>query len=283
MIRGDATQILQVLMNMCVNAKDALTGEGTITLTTANVTVDSLHAARWDAEEGDYVRICVRDDGEGIPPDILERIFEPFFTTKDQGKGTGLGLATSYGIVQQHGGWIECTSEVGEGTMFSVFLPRISERIPARREEAAAPQRPAARIGGTETILLVDDEPPVRFVAESVLRHHGYAVLTADDGLRGIEAIRENGDRIAMVLLDLTMPKLSGKETFGRIKELRPDVPVVICSGYLLNEDDFRADTGFVPDGYVQKPYDLNRLVATVREVIDSKGAVTHADTGLPS
>ncbi|CAN5484359.1 hypothetical protein BH23VER1_BH23VER1_06540 [soil metagenome] len=277
-VKADATHVQQVIMNMCVNAKDAMPEGGAIRLTSENVEVGKETGARLDDKAGSYVRVVVEDDGEGMSDEVRGKIFEPFFTTKDQGKGTGLGLATCYGIVQQHDGWIDCESVLGEGTRFSIYFPRDEGQ---KRRVAAAVRPEEKKIeGGHETVLLVDDEVVVRAVAESVLKHHGYKTLTASDGIEGVEAVRAFGGEISLVLLDLTMPRLSGKDTFRMIREIYPDLPVVICSGYLLNLEQFARETGHVPSGFVQKPYQVGSLAEVVRQVIDGRQGVVATPEG---
>ena len=277
-VRVDPTQVQQVVMNMCVNAKDALEESGTIRLRTENVTVDQEEAGKHDALPGDYVRLCVADDGQGIPREILDKVFEPFFTTKEPGKGTGLGLATCYGIVQQHGGWIECESEVGAGTTFSIFLPRREQKAVEAPPPGPGPEQPS--VGGSESILLVDDDLVVRGVAECVLKHHGYDVVCASDGREAVDLVRERGGQFSLVLLDLTMPNISGKDAFKMIKEIRPEMKVLFCSGYLLTYEEFEEDGGYRPEGFVQKPYDVTKLASSVRGVIDEE--VSQVPPGSP-
>ena len=177
-ILADPNQVQQVIMNMAVNAKDAIgDAKGRVRIGTANLEIDEFHASLVnDATPGDYVRISVEDTGSGMSTEVKNKIFEPFFTTKEQGKGTGLGLATSYGIIQQHGGWISCESEEGVGTTFHIYLPRgAAEALP---EEIMETKKEAVK-GGTETVLLVDDELVVRMVGEGVLKHHGYNIIVA--------------------------------------------------------------------------------------------------------
>ncbi len=265
----DPTQLEQVVMNMCVNAKDALMRDGgTITISTGNRVVDSsqlsMHA---DAKQGDYLCITVEDDGEGMPADVRAKIFEPFFTTKEQGKGTGLGLATSFGIIKQLGGWITCESVLGEGTCFCIYLPRTDAEIevPEKRTVAAADSPAAAN----QTLLLVDDEVIVRSVAETLLKRLGYNILVAGDGAEALRVYEEHKNEIDLVMLDLTMPVLSGQDTFRRLRKEHDYVPVLICSGYLVDLTAFAEETGARPDGFVQKPYQMDTMATMVREVIE--------------
>jgi two-component system cell cycle sensor histidine kinase/response regulator CckA len=267
-VKIDSTQMEQVVMNMCVNSRDAImeSGKGgTITLKTRNQTIleDEEDLSRGE-RAGDFVVISVADDGAGIPADVIEKIFEPFFTTKEQGKGTGLGLATSFGIVQQHGGWLHCQSQVGKGTIFDIFLPRQeAEKVRKVKIEGMV-------AGGDETILLIDDESMVRAVAEGFLKFSGYKILEAENGLEGLRMLKEHGSEIDLVLLDMTMPYLTGDETFARIRKEIGDVPVIVCSGYVVDLDEFGSLAGCRPEGFVQKPYSMKSLMKGVREVLDA-------------
>jgi PAS domain S-box-containing protein len=269
-IRADATQVEQVVMNMVVNARDAMDGAGRIQITTRNVELtDSQILQMPGSRTGEFVRISVSDNGSGMPPEVITKIFEPFFTTKEQGKGTGLGLATSFGIVQQHAGWIACDSVVGSGTTFHIFLPRCTEQLSEIIEAEVVPLGPVR--GGGETILLVDDEMVVRAVAQGLLKKLGYNVITADDGEAALEILHRMDGGIHLCLLDLTMPRLSGKDTFIAMRR-GPSraVPVVICSGYLVDLDGFAEETGSRPDAFVQKPYALDDLARCIRSVLDT-------------
>ena len=274
-LRADATQIEQVVMNMVVNARDAMNGQGRINISSRNVYLGETQLIHMpEGREGEFVRISVTDNGSGMPPEVLSKIFEPFFTTKEQGKGTGLGLATSFGIVQQHGGWITCDSVVGTGTTFHIFLPRCTEEEPAETAPAAAAPVGPVR-GGGETILLVDDEMVVRAVAQGLLKKLGYNVITADDGEAALEILARMDGGIHLCLLDLTMPRLSGKDTFAAMRRgPSRGVPVVICSGYLVDLDSFVEETGSRPDAFVQKPYALDDLARCIRDVLDAPAPV---------
>ena len=273
-LRADATQIEQVVMNMVVNARDAMNNSGHINISTRNIHLTELQLAQMPGSRaGDFVRISVTDNGSGMPPEVLSKIFEPFFTTKEQGKGTGLGLATSFGIVQQHGGWIACDSMVGTGTTFHIFLPRSTDEERAPAEAEVVPAGPVK--GGGETILLVDDEMIVRAVAQGLLKKLGYNVITADDGEAALEILARMDGGIQLCLLDLTMPRLSGKDTFTAMRRgPSRGVPVVICSGYLVDLDAFAGETGSRPDAFVQKPYALDDLARCIRSVLDTPPVV---------
>jgi two-component system cell cycle sensor histidine kinase/response regulator CckA len=267
-VEADSTQVEQVVMNMCVNAIDAMSEiGGDLVLETANKSINQLMLSKCSGrEEGDFVEITVRDNGVGMSSEVMAKLFEPFFTTKEQGKGTGLGLATSYGIVKQHGGWIECESEVGVGSNFSIFLPRKDARNEGLK---SLTNEDDTDVNGTETILVVDDEDVVRRVAEGALKCYGYKTLSACNGKEALEVLEENEDEIMLVLLDLTMPVMSGKETLAIIRERFADVPVVVCSGYMVDLEGFEDETGLRPDSAIQKPYNVKDLAKRVREVLD--------------
>ena len=270
---ADVGMLGQVIMNMSVNAKDAMSKGGKLKLRSSNrVLTESDLRTHPDVSPGDFICLSVEDDGEGIPPEVQTKIFEPFFTTKAPGKGTGLGLATSFGIVKQIGGWIDFTSAPGEGTCFDIYLPRNQAAeagtSPALLASSVAnPELAPSRQG--ETILLVDDEALVRRIGRTLLSKLGYEILEAADGLEALDICRTRGNSISLVLLDLTMPNLSGKETFAGLREILPDLPVLICSGYLVDLNEFTRECGACPDGFVQKPYSFEDMAAIVRKTLD--------------
>lgn len=309
-VKADSAQIQQVLLSMCENARDAiLEPAGEITLSTRNSILNDKDAESTGhlLKAGEFAVISVRDNGEGISPELRDRIFEPFFSTKDTGSGTGLGLAMSFGIIRQHDGWIDVISESGEGTEFVIYLPRfmlpkeeIPEEFAASPESAACPGS-ARHDGQTEgnaaeqseatletdpaqpsmgsgmgrsaeghLVLLVDDDDSVRAIGERVLSEKGFRVITASDGLQGLERIAQYGNRISAIMLDLTMPNLSGGETFKRLNEVGSTIPVLICSGFLVDLDEFARETGGRPAGFLQKPYKFEGLVTSLRKVIES-------------
>ncbi len=249
-IHVDPGQMDQILMNLAVNARDAMGEEGSLTIRTENVTLDEeycrLHAG---ATPGNYVLLSVSDTGQGIDRETQAHIFEPFFTTKEVGRGTGLGLAMVYGIVKQHGGHVACYSEVGLGTTFRVYLPVYSA------EEEVVPeswgQMPA---GGTETILLVDDEDLVRQLGERILVKSGYSVLAAANGTEALEIYTREKDRIALVILDLMMPKIGGKDCLERLLKIDPRVKVLVATGYAADAVT-RACVELGAKGFVPKPF----------------------------
>jgi PAS domain S-box-containing protein len=263
-IQADPGQMGQVLMNLCLNARDAMPTGGTLTLETANVRLDPQAVAKsFDGRTGDFVRLRVCDTGIGMTREIREHIFEPFFTTKETGKGTGLGLAMVFGIVKAHAGWIECQSELGRGTSFDVYLPGSPQLV------APPPSSiPDGIRGGTETILLADDEQLVGRLGATILRRHGYRVLSAADGLEALEVFRQQRGGIDLVILDLSMPRLSGQETLKELRKLKPSVKVLISSGY-SSDDELRAVEREGVMGFVAKPYRPAELARQVRLALD--------------
>lgn len=269
-VRADPGQINQVLMNLCLNARDAMPDGGTLCLETANVVLDEEYARlHLEARPGEFVRLRVSDTGHGIPPEIRSRIFEPFFTTKQPGQGTGLGLAMVFGIVQQHQGWIECSSEVKRGTRFDIYLARFRSSQPAVALQPVEPD-PA---GGSETILLVDDEPMIRNLGNTILQRYGYRVLLAEDGLDALEIYRREKQHIDLVILDLTMPRLSGRDALHQLLQIDPDVHVLFASGYSSEHVTETEKEGVL--GFINKPYRPQELAGTVRAVLDRSKALS--------
>jgi len=267
-VQADPGQINQVLMNLCINARDAMPEGGRLVLQASNVIIDSADGRpQIDARPGEFVRLRVKDTGQGIPPEVRPRIFEPFFTTKGPGKGTGLGLAMVYGIVQQHQGWIECDSEVGRGTHFDIYLPR-SQQETVKAKAKSKPQ--VATSGrGSETILLVDDEVVIRNVGRAILQRQGYKVLLAADGQEAVEVYQREQQWIGLVILDLTMPKLSGRDTLRQLLQLNPEVAVLLSSGYTADSVPEVGTEGVL--GFVNKPYRPQDLTQAVRSALDRR------------
>jgi PAS domain S-box-containing protein len=261
---ADGFQIEQVLVNMVVNADHAMPDGGTIRLSSANCSLSAGHPELLDGmSPGNFVRLSVGDTGIGMSQETMAKIFEPFFTTKEQSQGTGLGLATSFGIIQQHGGWITCESKLGEGAEFRIYLP-VCEAV----EPPAEPSIPTPT-GAKETILVVDDELVVRMVVETLLKRNGYNVYTAVDGEEALEKLARHDGAIDLVVMDLTMPRLDGKQTFAAMRRgVAKTVPVVICSGYLVDEDIFLEETGHMPEAVLRKPFDNDELLAHVRRIL---------------
>jgi two-component system, cell cycle sensor histidine kinase and response regulator CckA len=261
--RADAGQMEQVLMNLVVNARDAMPGGGKLTIETQNIAVDESHRrGQTFIRPGDYVRLSVSDTGMGMDKETQSRIFEPFFTTKEKGKGTGLGLSTVYGIVKQSGGYVLVQSEEQHGTTFYIYLPRV-EGI----AEKHAPPVPPAALGGTETVLLVEDEDSVRQLVRDTLAAKGYRVVEAEDGEAGMTAAARHDGRIDLVITDVVMPGMGGRELVKQLAQLRPETKVLYLSGYT---EDAILSEGTIETGaaFLQKPFTLQNLSRKVREVL---------------
>ena len=265
-INADESQLTNAIMNLVVNARDAMPNGGTITIRTANQSVPQampLGAAIMPAD--DYVRIDVADQGTGIAKEHIGKIFDPFFTTKPVGSGTGLGLATVYGIVKQTGGYITVDSEVGKGTTFSIFLPRFKGEMPVVQVEAA----PARDITGQDTVLLVEDEEAVRSFAARALRVRGYKVLEAPGGEEALELVRNHPGPIHLLITDVVMPNMDGPTLVRNLKRIRPEIAVIFMSGYaeeaFRRNDQNTADMHFLP-----KPFGLKQLAAKVKDVLSA-------------
>lgn len=266
-VNADPTQMDQVLMNLALNARDAMSDRGTLTIETANVTLDDEYTWKHlGMGPGEYVLLSVSDTGCGMDKETVEHIFEPFFTTKEAGKGTGLGLAMVYGIITQHGGQIRCYSEPAHGTSFRIYLPALEPEKEASeiQDRAAMPGR------GTETILLVDDEEFVRDLGKRILASSGYTVLTAVDGAQALEVYRKERNRISLIILDLIMPEMGGTQCLQEILRIDPKAKVLIASGFALTgRTKEPLDMGAV--GFVGKPYNIREVLRTVRDILDSE------------
>jgi PAS domain S-box-containing protein len=272
-VHADPGQMNQVLMNLCINSRDAMPDGGRLYLEAANVHIDESQARLTvDAQPGDYVRLRVRDTGHGIPPEIRARIFEPFFTTKELGKGTGLGLAMVFGIVKQHKGWIECHSDVGRGTRFDIYLPQST--APPPEQTALAPMRRQ----GHETILLVDDEAMIRQLGQKTLQQHGYQVLLAENGLQGLTIYQREMGKIDLVILDLSMPQISGRDTLKHLRRLDPNVRVLFSSGFSAETVTETEADGVV--GFLSKPYSPVDMVDVVGAVLERSRRVPAVSNG---
>jgi len=266
-ILADGSQLHQVLVNLCVNARDAMPQGGTLCISAHCESGQMIRQRRMDMNAAKYVAISVSDTGIGMDQKTLERIFEPFFTTKGPGKGTGLGLSTVHGIIANHNGFIEVKSQPGEGTTFTVFLPAPVEDEP---NKASDTEDMTGLKGGNETILVIEDEDYIVELLNSVLRRFGYQTLIAKDGIAGIETYKKEMDKIALVLSDVGLPRMTGESVLKRLRELHPQVKVILASGFLDPEqksDLFKAGLA----GFLQKPFLPALLLKTIREILDNR------------
>jgi two-component system cell cycle sensor histidine kinase/response regulator CckA len=263
-IKADQGQIEQVLLNVFVNAADAMRRGGDLFLETMNVTDKDMSGKPFKPKYGAYVLLMVRDTGTGMDKKTLERIFDPFFTTKGLGTGTGLGLASAYGIIKAHQGYIDVESEKGRGTTFEIYLPASESRSGEASEHADHPAE------GSETILLVDDEPMILEVAVEVLSELGYTVLEAQGGRKAVELYNKKSAAIDLVILDMIMPDMGGGETYDRIKEINPEAKVLLSSGYSIDGEATEIlERGC--HGFIQKPFSMEELSTKIREILDGK------------
>lgn len=277
-VKVDIGQFEQVVVNLAVNARDAMPSGGDLTVRTRNVTTDECKSFAYrELTPADYVLVDVEDTGSGIAPDVLKKIFEPFFTTKEVGKGTGLGLSMVYGIIKQTGGFIFCDSEVGKGTVFRIFLPRHIAEVkkqaePGEAPAAAAPAKPADTakdLSGSATVLLVEDEDAVRMGGVRALTSRGYTVHEASSGVEALEVFEALGGKVDIVVSDVVMPEMDGPTLLGELRKRQPDIKFVFVSGYA--EDAFAknlpADAHF---GFLPKPFSLKQLATIVKDVLES-------------
>lgn len=269
-VKADRTQLEQVIVNLAVNARDAMPGGGQLTIEAAPVTLGEDYCrTHVDARPGRYVMLAVTDTGTGMDEQTQERIFEPFFSTKAPGHGSGLGLATVHGIVKQSGGSLSCYSELGRGTTFKVYLPRVDEAAPAVSARPPAVSEPAT---GTETILLVEDEDAVRRVARRMLERAGHTVVEVAHSRDAVQVCERHGGPIHLLLTDIVMPDLSGPELAARLRQAYPDLRVMYMSGYaaaaLTHNGVVDENTIFVP-----KPFTSDVLLNKVRQALDTSVA----------
>ncbi len=263
-VEVDRGQMEQVLLNLYINAWQAMPQGGRILVETENIEVSAEMARPYGARAGAHVRITIGDNGIGMSPEVQRRIFEPFFTTREKSKGTGLGLASVYAILKNHGGFVDVASVEGQGTTFSLFLPASLKRQEASREDPPADD---ALVGGKERVLLVDDEEMVVDVAESMLRRLGYQVISARGGYEALALLRREPAAVDLAIIDMIMPEMSGSQVFAEIRRIRPDLPVLIASGYSA-ESDVTGISVQGSNGFIQKPFDLKTLARCVRQVL---------------
>ena len=261
-VEVDQGQIGQVLMNIFVNAWQAMPNGGALSIATANITLDANYVKPFQLAPGRYVKLSVTDTGLGMDENIQKRIFEPFFTTKEMGRGTGLGLATVYGIIKNHGGFIEVNSRKGEGTTFNIYLPATEVEVV---EEKRADEK---LVRGSETVLFVDDEDLIIDVGEQILKRMGYTVFVARSGREALEIFSKKKDDIDMVILDMIMPDMSGGEAYDRLCKIHPDIKVLLSSGYSLR-GQARNILARGCKGFIQKPFNMRELSHKLREVLE--------------
>ena len=272
-IYADQGQLEQVLMNLTINARDAMERGGTLSIATSDCTVTPEFARQHRGlVPGEYVVLQVSDTGVGMEAHVVEHLFEPFFTTKRRGQGTGLGLATVYGIIKQSGGYVAVDTQVGKGTIFRIYLPHthLEQQLPVEVRRHSRPER------GSETILLVEDQPEVRAIARTILSRQGYRIIEADSGVAALDFVKSQDEPIDMLLTDVIMPILGGQDLAREVLVLRPGVRVLFASGYT---DDVLVQQGVLQPGaeWIQKPFTKESLSQKVRSVLDGGAGVVDA------
>jgi len=263
-VEVDRGQMEQVLLNLYINAWQAMPQGGRILVETENIVVSEEIARSHRVRSGAFVRIAITDNGIGMNPEVQRRIFEPFFTTREKSKGTGVGLASVYGILKNHGGFIDVASVEGQGTTFTLFLPASFKQVPGEKVSAAD-----ALPRGKERVLLVDDEALIIDVADTMLRRLGYQVISARGGREALALFRRDPAGVDLVILDMIMPEMSGSQVFAELRRIRPDLPVLLSSGYSVDSDIARILVQG-SNGFIQKPFDLKTLAQRVRQVLAS-------------
>ncbi|MHC5935563.1 PAS domain-containing hybrid sensor histidine kinase/response regulator [Nostoc sp.] len=262
MVSGDSTQLHQVLMNLCVNARDAMVNGGSLSISAENLLIDENYARmNLEAKEGSYTVITVSDTGVGIPKEILDRIFEPFFTTKDVGQGTGLGLSTVLGIIKSHGGFVNVYSEPGSGTSFKVYLPAVGGM------ETFSPEDLPPQTGNGELILVVDDEVAIQEITRTSLETHNYKTLIASDGIEAIALYAKNMDKISVVLMDIMLPSLDGLTAIRTLQKINPQVRIIASSG-LMSDNKLSAVAAIGVNTFLSKPYTVNELLLSLQKIL---------------
>ena len=271
-IEVDETQLQQVIMNLSLNARDAMPNGGTLRISTSMVSLSENECSQKpQIKTGNYVQLNIEDNGSGIPSEVLPKIFEPFFTTKPIGKGTGLGLAVAYGIVQRHGGQIKVTSDVGKGTKFSIYFKPFAKKLNAQQEEIQT----AHAISGDGTILLVDDEDIVLFINGEFLESLGYHVFRAESGEEAIRIYEAQGRTIDLVILDMLMPGKNGQETLHELQSINPKVKAIVATGY-TDEAATRAVLQDGAAGFIRKPFDHAEFSRLIRRVLGDQTQQNH-------
>ena len=266
-VNADPGQIEQVLMNLALNARDAMPDGGKLRIETSNATLDGTYMKQHGAAEpGEYVMIAVRDTGIGMDRATQSRIFEPFFTTKENGKGTGLGLAMVYGIVKQSGGYVWVYSEPGQGTTFKIYLPRTDDGVQPIQRDALR----IADLRGTETVLLVEDEEPVRETSARLLRRAGYTVIEASNGVAALTAFEQEQERVDVIVTDMVMPEMGGREFARKVRAIDPELPIVFVSGY-TDDDELRKSGVDDRSFFIEKPFTPEQLLARLREAVATR------------
>jgi CheY-like chemotaxis protein len=267
-VHADPGQIEQAVLNLALNAKDAMGEEGTLTIETANTRLDEDFCRNnIGLTPGQYVKISIKDTGPGIPKEHLDRIFEPFFTTKKRGEGTGLGLAMVFGIVRSHSGHINCVSHIGKGATFNIYLP--VRKFETREEQET---NTTYVTQGDELILIVDDEESIRRLGTRLLQKAGYNTLTAKNGLEAIEVFRDRKDDVSLVILDLIMPEMGGKKCLEELFRINPDLKVLVASGYSA-EAPVEEVMAMGARKFLAKPYSRRDLLESVRKTLDTDGS----------
>lgn len=264
LIIGDSTQIHQILMNLCTNAAHSMEDEaGVLTVNLSDVTLDSESVSNLpDLKPGPYINLTVADTGHGISPDVMEKIFDPFFTTKEKGQGTGMGLSVVHGIVRSHGGNIYVYSESGKGSTFNVYLPAIGRRLKPKEMV----ERPISI--GTERILFIDDEPAIMKLGKKILESLGYDVVVRNSSIEALELFKEKKDHFDLVITDMTMPHMTGEKLAEKLLQIRPDMPVILCTGFssMINEQK-ALDMGI--RAFISKPILKREIAEVIRQVLD--------------
>jgi signal transduction histidine kinase len=263
--RGDANQIMQALLNLGVNARDAMPQGGTLSLTLENAHFDPEHVTP-PRRAGDFVQVTAEDTGQGMTPEVASQVFEPYFTTKDRSRGQGLGLSITSAVVAEHAGWMEVASQPGRGTRFSLFLPRSAQPAPTAKP---APLPDTKATDGKEQIMVVDDEELVRMVTKAMLAYRGYRIVEAEDGLDAVEKFAREPHSIDLILMDVHMPRLNGYDALLRIREINPKAKAILLSGGVHDPDTGLGQVERV--AFLHKPFENQELLRLVRQLLDSE------------